>query len=90
MIKGALKAVDRALSPQDADRLVIAGFDWTEDYLLTQGLQVASGDQYMSTPFSGVWKTVVNVIDTARRGDGTGASRERDDVDARRRCSGST
>ena len=88
MIKGALKAVDRALSPQDADRLVIAGFDWTEDYLLTQGLQVASGDQYMSTPFSGVWKTVVNVIDTARRGDGTGV--KRGDVDARRRCSGST
>jgi len=66
MIKGALKAVDRALSQADADRLIIAGFDWTEDYLLTEGLQVASGDQYMSTPFMGVWKTVVNVIETVQ------------------------
>ena len=66
MIKGALKAIDRALSPAKAANLIIGGFDWTEDWLLTKQLQVASGDQYMSTAGMGVWQTVVNVIDTVQ------------------------
>lgn len=64
MIKGALAAIDRALSPAKAAKLILGGFDWTEDWLLTEGKTVASGDQYMSTPDMGVWQTVINVIDT--------------------------
>ncbi|KAH8047431.1 GABA-A receptor [Aureococcus anophagefferens] len=66
MIKGALKAIDRALSPAKAANLIIGGFDWTEDWLLTKQLQVASGDQYMSTAGTGVWQSVVNFIDTVQ------------------------
>jgi hypothetical protein len=32
---------------------LIAGFDWTEDWMLKQGKIVADGDQYMSTPGAG-------------------------------------
>jgi hypothetical protein len=53
MVKGALRAIEDTLSPAAAAKILIAGFDWTEDWMLKQGKIVADGDQYMSTPGAG-------------------------------------
>lgn len=45
MVLGLLDAVEAALSPAKAAQLVVGGFDWTEDWMLKEGVVVASGDQ---------------------------------------------
>lgn len=46
MVKGALRAIDRAVSRAKAAEMIIAGFDWTENWMLKGRKIVASGDQF--------------------------------------------
>ena len=78
MVKGALRAIDEALSPAAAAKVLIAGFDATEDSLVQEGKIVASGDQYLSTPGMGAWRSMKHVIDVVRsNGYGTTADLQR-------------
>jgi hypothetical protein len=78
MVKGALRAIDEALSPAAAAKVLIAGFDATEDSLVQEGKIVADGDQYLSTPGMGAWRSMKHVVDVVRsNGYGTAADLQR-------------